>query len=293
MPKLPDFDWPWAQPQRVDETTQYITARNPSVFTGPGTNTWLVGRERIVVIDPGPTLPEHIQAIVDAVASTGSTIAAIACTHTHMDHSPGVQPLLEALDRAVPIYGSKSVYSRAQDTKFEPTAELIPDQIITDGDVDLKSVHTPGHASNHYCFINQETKMLYSGDHVMQGSTVVIGPPDGDMQHYMDSLDTLRSQELSSIGPAHGYVIDNAYEAIDYLVAHRLKREAKVLAAVNDHTNTDSAKSSKELTPLVYDDVSTSLHGIAASSLLAHLIRLGQHQKITRHGDDLWSRLPT
>ena len=174
------------QPEEIVQISpliRRITAGNASVFTGPGTNTYLIGKEEITVLDPGPAMDSHI----DAITSAEGKIKQIVVTHTHPDHSPGVRLLQERLD--VPAYGMLTETSKGQDRSFKP------DKILKDGDVfeetefTLKVVHTPGHASNHLCYILEEEEFIFTGDHIMNGSTVVIGPPDGNMKQYLDSLE--------------------------------------------------------------------------------------------------------
>jgi glyoxylase-like metal-dependent hydrolase (beta-lactamase superfamily II) len=138
------------------------------------------------------------------------------------------------------------------------------------GDISLRALHTPGHASNHLCYLLEQTKMLFTGDHVMQGSTVVINPPDGDMRAYLRSLETLLSEDIAILAPGHGYLIGEPHKEIRRLVEHRLKREGKVRAALE---RLGTAKL-EEMLPLVYDDVPPRLHRWAARSLTAHLDKL-------------------
>src|SRR4051794_20710439 len=182
-----------------------ILAPNPSVFTGPGTNTYLVGIDEIVVIDPGPADEGHLEAIVGC---GGDRIRWIAVTHTHADHAPGVEGLKERTGAEVLAFNARD--------------GLKPDRRIGDGysieatEFRLTAVHTPGHASNHLCYVLEEERMLFSGDHIMQGSTVVIRPPDGDMAQYLDSLQKVRKLRLRAIAPGHGRVIDDPAATIDW-----------------------------------------------------------------------------
>ena len=181
------------QPEEVVQISpliRRITAGNASVFTGPGTNTYLIGNEEITVLDPGPAMESHI----DAITSTTGKIKQIVVTHTHPDHSPGVRLLQDRLD--VPAYGMLTETSKGQDTSFKPDKILKDGAIFEENEFTLKVVHTPGHASNHLCYILEEEEFIFTGDHIMNGSTVVIGPPDGNMKHYLDSLEKLKSFNL-------------------------------------------------------------------------------------------------
>jgi len=243
-----------------------ILAPNPGIFTGPGTNTYLVGIDEIVVIDPGPADDAHLDAIVGC---GGDRIRWIAVTHTHEDHAPGVAGLKERTGAEVLAFSAKD--------------GLRPDRKIGDGysieatEFRLTAVHTPGHASNHLCYLLEEERMLFSGDHIMEGSTVVIRPPDGDMAAYLDSLARLRTLRLKSIAPGHGRLIDKPAEVVDWYLAHRLEREQQVLAALAD---AGSAKIS-DLVPVVYADIDEAHQKIAVHSMHAHLLKLAADGKVT------------
>jgi glyoxylase-like metal-dependent hydrolase (beta-lactamase superfamily II) len=244
-----------------------ITAPNPGVMTGPGTNTYIIGQRELVVIDPGPEIGSHIDALRAAV---GERLKWILCTHTHLDHSPAARALKDAT--GAQIAGRIASQDGRQD------ADFAPDRILNDGDtvradaVTLHAVHTPGHASNHLCYLLEERRMLFTGDHVMQGSTVVISPPDGDMQAYFASLEKLLALDLAALAPGHGRVIETPHDEVRRLVVHRLKREQKVLDALARK----NPATLDELVRLAYDDVSERLHPVARRSLHAHLIKLAR-----------------
>jgi glyoxylase-like metal-dependent hydrolase (beta-lactamase superfamily II) len=259
-----------------------LVARNPGVMTGPGTNTYLVGVSRQVVIDPGPDDPVHIERIF---AETGGRIDAVLATHTHPDHSPAVAALARltgaaTMGRAAPGHGR-------QDPTFAPTRTLNDGDTVRADAFVLRAVHTPGHASNHICFLLEGEGMLFSGDHLMQGSTVVIGPPDGNMRQYLDSLARLQREPVKRIAPGHGLVIEDAQTEIARVIAHRLQREAKVA----ERLQRAGRASVESLVASVYDDVDPRLHPIAKSSLLAHLLKLeedGRAQRDAASGDATW-----
>jgi glyoxylase-like metal-dependent hydrolase (beta-lactamase superfamily II)/8-oxo-dGTP pyrophosphatase MutT (NUDIX family) len=247
------------EPKRLDARVTRLTAPNPGVMTGPGTNTYLVGG---AVIDPGPALDSHVEKILQL-----GSIKWILCTHTHLDHSPAaaaIQALTGAqvLGRPAPA---------GQDATFKPDFVVENGQRIElEGGITLRAIHTPGHASNHVCYLLEQTKMLFTGDHVMQGSTVVINPPDGDMRAYLQSLERLLDEDIAIIAPGHGYLIGAPHKELRRLIAHRLNRERKVVAALIrlEHPSLD------EMLPLVYDDVPERIHRVAARSLTAHLDKL-------------------
>jgi glyoxylase-like metal-dependent hydrolase (beta-lactamase superfamily II) len=246
-----------------------ILAPNPGVFTGPGTNTYLVGIDEVAVVDPGPDLGEDTSHL-DAIVACGSgRIRWIVCTHTHPDHSPGAAALKERTGAEVLAFGSND--------------NLTVDREIGDGfqlegtEFVLTAVHTPGHASNHLCYLLEGEQLLFSGDHIMNGSTVVIGPPDGDMTTYLDQLERLHTMRIRAIAPGHGEVIDDPKAKVDEYLTHRRAREAKVV----DVLRGQRSGTVKELVTAVYDDVPTERHWIAESSLWAHLRKLAAEGTVT------------
>ena len=253
-----------------------ITAGNGSVFTGPGTNTYLVGKEEVTVIDPGPAMQEHI----DVITAAAPNIKQILVTHTHPDHSPGVRLLKENLD--IPAYGMLTNSSKNQDQTFSPERILDDGEVFQEEEFSIEVVHTPGHASNHLCFILKEEKLIFTGDHIMNGSTVVIGPPDGNMKQYIQSLEKLKEYDIEKIAPGHGELLENPHEVADWIINHRLEREKKVFQALQEA----SKGTPDTLVEKVYDDVDSSLFPIAKASLLAHLIKLEEDQLIYSSGEE-------
>lgn len=253
------------EPVRLSPLVRRILAPNPSVMTGPGTNTYLVGDAEVTVIDPGPDDPTHIEAIVAAGTGGGGRITRIVCTHTHVDHWPGAVPLAAATGAEVLAFGSRD--------GLEVTGSLTDgDEIVTDA-YTLRMLHTPGHAANHLCVLLPQERLLFTGDHIMQGVTVVIVPPDGDMGAYLASLGRLAALEpaLARIAPAHGHVLDDPVAVIEAYVAHRLAREALVAATLAD---AEVPATVDDLVPEVYADVDAALFPIARLSLWAHLRKL-------------------
>lgn len=250
-----------------------LVARNPGFMTGPGTNTYLIGGDRWLVIDPGPSDPVHIERVL---AETNGRIDAVLVTHTHRDHSPAAGALASASGAS--ILGRPAPRHGAQDAAFAPTRVLDEGDVAAVNGLRLRALHTPGHASNHLCFLLEEQGLLFTGDHLMQGSTVVIAPPDGDMKQYLDSLARLQRAPVARIAPGHGSVIEDAQGEIARLIAHRLKREAKVI----DKLRAAQPASVAQLVASVYDDVDPRLHPLARSSLLAHLLKLEQEGRTAR-----------
>ena len=271
------LDWRTDQAVALLRNVTRITAPNPGVMTGPGTNSYLVGdpSSGYIAIDPGPNEPEHIERIWRA---GGGDIRMIVCTHSHSDHSPGARPLQALCAGKPPILGLPSAPTA------RPASEFVPDRPLADGELlavegagtshTLKVIHTPGHAANHLCLVLVEDALLFSGDHVLNGSTTVVDPPDGDMADYLDSLDRLTAacgeHGIEFILPAHGYVLGFAPLAIAHLKAHRLQREAKVLAAMQARPQGGL----DEWVELAYADVPPRMWPVAKRSLLAHVQRI-------------------
>lgn len=260
-----------------------LVARNPGFMTGPGTNTYLVGRDRYLVIDPGPEDEVHVERILK---ETGGRIDAVLATHTHPDHSPAAKALADAT--GAKVMGKPAPVHGRQDSGFSPSTLLNDGDQVTIGSLALRALHTPGHASNHLCYLLEGTGLLFTGDHLMQGSTVVIGPPDGSMGDYLRSLARLQKEPVTRIAPGHGLTIEDAQAEIVRIVAHRLQREAKVVERLGrlGTVNMDT------LVVSVYDDVDPRLHPVAKGSLLAHLLKLEEDGRVVRDSpaiDALWS----
>ena len=311
-----EMSWQHEQPVQLLQHVWRLTAPNPSMMTGPGTNTYIVGtpEKGYLVIDPGPDITSHIERILRA---TNGDIVAIICTHSHADHSPAAKPLQARVVEATntvpmaltaefakhicPILGLPSASTARDSAWFDPDITLANNEQLSvyfrrpydeiPFEISLQVIHSPGHAANHLCLILPEDGLLFSGDHILNGSTTVIDPPDGDMTAYLDSLDVLRvmcqQNDLRFILPAHGYVLSacdaaqgsgdaasdtrgGAARVIAALKAHRLKREAKVIAAMKLRPQ----GTVEDLVPIAYNDVDAKLWPIAARSLTAHVQRI-------------------
>ncbi len=256
-----------------------LIAPNPGMMTGPGTNTYILGDKEVAVIDPGPVIDSHIDLICELAPGP---IKWILVTHTHPDHSPAVVSLAERT--GAEKLGKPAPDGQHQDKTFEPDRILDDGDIFETAEIELEVIHTPGHASNHLCYFHSDTKWLITGDHIINGSTVVIDPPDGNMVDYLNSLEKLMDKDLKVIAPGHGDPIDTPYEAIDWIIKHRLEREAKVVAELEAHPNSTIS----ELLPHVYGDVHEKLFSVAERSLLAHLLKLEDDKSAKLDGDH-WS----
>ena len=284
IPPVPDSGvGPAPEPGRVDEVApgvRRLTAPNPGLMTGPGTNTYLVGDNEPVVVDPGPADPAHTEAIVAAADRLGP-VRTIVVTHTHVDHAPGAAALATATGARV--------------IGFAPAEGFEPDECVGEGwsvfsplltgsrdtpsALTLRALHTPGHASDHLCWLVEEHALLLTGDHVMHGSTVVIRPPDGDLHQYLDSLTRVRDEvpAIRILGPGHGRLMDHVPDVIDALVAHRLGRLERVAAVLTRRRE----GTVDELLDDVYGDVTEQQLPVARFSLWAHLRALTDEGRAT------------
>jgi glyoxylase-like metal-dependent hydrolase (beta-lactamase superfamily II) len=278
-------DVPYELLETLEPGIARVLAHNPSAFTYYGTQTYLVGSGEVAVIDPGPDLPEHLDALESAVG--GRRVVAIMCTHTHRDHSPASRPLAERT--GAPIIGCaplalETVGPRA-DASFD--GDYAPDRVLEDGEniaVDGKpitAVATPGHTSNHLCFAHEGA--LLSGDHVMGWSTTVVVPPDGDMAAYMASLDKLRQREDRVYYPAHGPAVTNPQQYVRHLMGHRMQREKQILKLVGERP-----RAIPDVVANAYPGLDPRLTAAAGGSVFAHLLDLERRGLVERQGE-LWT----
>jgi glyoxylase-like metal-dependent hydrolase (beta-lactamase superfamily II) len=242
-----------------------IVAGNAGMMTGPGTNTYLLGLQHVAVLDPGPDDDEHLQAIL---AAAGPVIRWIIVTHTHPDHSPLAARLAEITGAR--LLGLPPPADGRQDGSFVPQQLPGDGERLSVGDGSLVAIHTPGHASNCVCYLLESERLLFTGDHVLEGVSPVILPPDGDMAAYMHSLQKLHAYDFEWIAPGHGGLMEHGKEVLNSLRDHRLAREQKVLRSLRQL----ATASLDELTPVVYDDVAVERHRWARLTLEAHLIKL-------------------
>lgn len=260
-----------------------VTAPNGSLMTGPGTNAYFVGVPGgidWVLIDPGPDDAAHVRALIDAAPGP---VSRILVTHTHKDHSPAAAALQ-------PLFGA-ATWGRVADHAEWQDASFRPDHVVADGErlavgpgVTLRAIHTPGHASNHLCWLLEEEKLLFTGDHLMQGSTVVINPPDGDMAVYLRSLERLLAEDLDWLAPGHGFLIDRPHDEVRKTIAHRLSREAMIVDDLRRHGPAAEA----EVVARVYAATPRALHAMALRSLRAHLHKLHAEARARAGADGRW-----
>lgn len=279
------MDAPYAKLEPLEPGLARVLAHNPSAFTYYGTQTYLLGEDKVAVVDPGPDLPEHVAALVEAIG--GRRVVAIMCTHTHRDHSPASRPLAERT--GAPIIGCaplalEDVGPRA-DAAFD--GDYRPDRVLRDGEtleVDghpVTAVATPGHTSNHLCFAYRGA--LLTGDHVMGWSTTVVVPPDGDMAAYMASLDKLRQREERTYYPAHGPAVTNPHQYVRHLIGHRMQREKQILRLVGEQS-----RDIPDIVANAYPGLDPRLVVAAGGSVLAHLVDL-ERRGLVEQQDELWT----
>ena len=244
------------------------------MMTGPGTNTYLLGTLEIAVLDPGPDDDAHFAAILDAVGA--APIRWILVTHTHRDHSPLALRL--ARHSGAHLIGLPPPADGRQDESFHPDHVPRDNERLALSDVALIALHTPGHASNCVCYLLEGTRLLFTGDHVLEGVSPVILPPDGDMSDYLGSLEKLLAVDFEFIAPGHGHLLAHGRQVVAALQQHRRIRESKVLRVLSSLGPTTL----ENLTPPVYDDVAADRHGWARLTLTAHLIKLERDGRVAR-----------
>ena len=259
-----------------------VVAPNAGMMTGPGTNTYLVGNRELAVIDPGPADEKHTDAIIAAAADLEAPIHWILCTHTHADHSPGTVALQQRTGATV--YGQPAAeVGISQDRTFQPDVVWGDQTRLATSEFTLQAIHTPGHASNHWCYLLEDEQLLFTGDHIMDGATVVIAPPDGHMGDYLQSLERIKTLPMTHIAPGHGDLLNHPKEVIEGTIQHRLMRENKTLEKLAGL----QPASMDELVAEVYDEVPIFLHSLARYSLQAHLDKLQADGRV-KQVDERW-----
>jgi glyoxylase-like metal-dependent hydrolase (beta-lactamase superfamily II) len=281
-------DAPYAVLDQLEPGIARVLAHNPSAFTFTGTQTYLVGTDEVAVIDPGPNMPEHLAALIEAIG--GRPVVAILCTHTHRDHSPAARPLADAT--GAPIIGCAPLVlddaGPRADAAFD--RDYAPDRVLGDGEAievegrRLTAVATPGHTSNHLCFADEASGALFTGDHVMGWSTTVVFPPDGDMAAYLASLAKLQQRDDRIYYPAHGPAIDNPRQLVRGFIGHRMQRERQILSLLEP-----SARTIPEIVAAAYPGLDPRLTIAAGGSVFAHLLDLEARGLVVRDGET-WKR---
>ena len=276
-----EHEFVYGELETVGPELRRITAANPSMFTFHGTGTYVVGQGNVAVIDPGPLLDEHVDALVRGLE--GETITHILITHTHLDHSPACTLLKQHTD--APTYGfgphGHGKFERGVVVEEGGDMDFVPDVRVVDGDVingdgwTMECVYTPGHTSNHICFGWREPRALFSGDHVMGWSTTIVSPPDGDMADYMRSLEKLLSRDDDVYWPTHGSAIRKPKAYVRGFLAHRRLRERQIIECVERGHNRIA-----EMVPVMYRNIDKRLFPAAARSVFATVILLVEQGRL-------------
>jgi len=285
IPYVREISFEYGVCDQVSPLIRRVIANNPGPFTYVGTGTYIVGRGEVAVIDPGPAMDDHLEAILRA--TDGERITHIFLTHHHLDHSPLAAPL--AARTGARVYGCplQAAHGPAEvemeagdDDNFRVDEIVCGGGVFEGGGWRLEAIPTPGHTSNHICYALKEENALFCGDHIMGWSTTVISPPDGDMGDYFRSLETIKARGFSTLWPTHGPPIRNPTPFIDAYIAHRRAREAQILGALNG-----GMTHIREMVPVLYKDVDPRLHPAAAHSVLAHMIQLVREGRVKTDGE--------
>ncbi len=285
IPFVRDIQFEYGACDQVSPMIRRVVANNPGPFTFRGTGTYIVGRGKVAVIDPGPEMDDHLEAILAATA--GEQITHIFVTHNHIDHSPLSRPLKErtgATTYACALQGlptEPDVRMEAGDDRaFRPDVGLCDGGVFEGEGWTIEAIPTPGHTSNHICYALREENALFSGDHIMGWSTTVISPPDGDMGDYFASLDRIKARNFTTLWPTHGPPVTEPGPFVQAYIDHRRARESQILAALaQGHTHI------KAMVPALYKDVDVRLHPAAAHSVLAHMIQMAREGRIACDGE--------
>jgi glyoxylase-like metal-dependent hydrolase (beta-lactamase superfamily II) len=286
IPYVREIAFEYGRVDQVSPLIRRVIADNPGPFTYTGTGTYIVGRGEVAVIDPGPDLPEHLDAIL--AATRGERVSHILVTHHHADHSPLAAPLKARTGAVIlgcPLKGPPAAdtgevrMEAGHDLDFAPDVSVCTGGVVAGPGWTFEAVPTPGHTSNHVCYLLREENALFTGDHVMGWSTTVITPPDGDMTDYMASLERVRALEPATLWPTHGPPVREVAPFLDAYIAHRREREAQILSALS----TGPARIA-DLVPRLYADVDPRLHPAAARSMLAHMIDLCRRGLVSADG---------
>ena len=283
IPFVRDLDFAYGRADQASLLIRRVIAQNPGPFTFLGTGVYIIGKGDVAVIDPGPPIDAHFEALKAALA--GERITHVFTTHTHLDHSPLAHPLAQWA--GCKVYGLPDPSGTMPHASLEEDGQegFMPDVLVKDGDTfsgsgwTLEAITTPGHMSNHVCYALKEENALFSGDHIMGWSTTVISPPDGNMGDYYRSLAKIRARNFSALWPTHGPPVKDVNAFIDAYVAHRRAREEAIVTRLKagDTLIPDMVK-------VIYKDVDARLHAPAAHSVLAHMIHLVEAGRATADG---------
>ncbi len=284
----------------ISPNLRRLTCGNPSSFTFHGTNSYILGHGAVGIVDPGPPDEAHIARLREVLAEKGETVSYVIVTHTHRDHSPGVQLMKEWTDATTYGYGPHGIGARRNwpfagpeggDTSFDPDVR-VPDGGTIEGDGwTLEAIFTPGHISNHLCFALKEDNLILTGDHLMGWSTSIVSPPDGDMAHYMASLHKMLARSEPIYYPGHGGPITDPKAFVEAFIEHRGEREQQILDCLAQHPC-----HIPEMVALIYINTPENLHKAAGRSVLSHLLHMVEDGRVASPDDppgpDSLYRLP-
>jgi glyoxylase-like metal-dependent hydrolase (beta-lactamase superfamily II) len=284
IPFVRDMAFEYGAAQQVSPLIRRLVANNPGPFTFRGTGVYIVGRGEVAVIDPGPDDPAHMEALTRALAQ--ERVTHIFVTHRHLDHSPAARPLAAATGAKIYASGIAPRFSpddfvaeEGDDFAFKPDITLRDGDVFSGENWTLEAMFTPGHTSDHVCLALREENALFSGDHIMGWSTSVVSPPDGDMDAYLASLEKVQTRNFATLWPTHGPPVTAVHEFIDAYRAHRMDREAQIIARLQA-----GQTRIKDMIPVMYADVDQRLYPAAAHSVLAHMIRLARAGRVRTAG---------
>ena len=288
IPYKREMDFEYGRVEQIAPGVRRVIANNPSAFTFHGTGTYILGEGDVAVIDPGPSDPNHIQAIFDAIQ--GETVSHVLITHTHMDHSPGYQLMKPACDAVTFGFGPHGAGKLEEGVKVEEGGdmEFVPDEKVSQGDViegktwSVECVYTPGHTSNHVCYQLRDGKLLFTGDHVMGWSTSIVSPPDGDMEAYMASLELLLDRDDEVYWPTHGPAITEPKAHVEAFIAHRNEREDQILACIDEGVCLIN-----QMVPKMYQETPEFMYPAAARSVLASVEYMTKRGVLVAEGKPL------
>ena len=285
IPFVRDIRFEYGVCDRLTPLIRRVVANNPGPFTYLGTGTYIIGNGEVAVIDPGPDMDDHLEAILAATA--GERISHIFVTHNHLDHSPLARPLAARTGATIYACALQGVATESEvrmeagdDRVFVPDVGLCDGGVFKGGDWTMEAIPTPGHTSNHICYALLEENALFSGDHIMGWSTTVISPPDGDMGDYFASLERVRARNFSTLWPTHGPPITRPGPFVQAYIDHRKAREAQILGALGS-----GLTRIKAMVPVLYKDVDSRLHAAAAHSVMAHVIQLVKEGRVVCDGE--------
>lgn len=285
IPFVREITFEYGACDRVSPLIRRVVANNPGPFTYKGTGTYIIGTGEVAVIDPGPDMDDHLEAILAATA--GERITHIFVTHNHADHSPLARPLAERTGATIYACAKQGVPTESEvrmeagdDRSFRPDIGLCDGGMFSGPDWTLEAIPTPGHTSNHICYALLEENALFSGDHIMGWSTTVISPPDGDMGDYFDSLERIKARDFSTLWPTHGPPVTDPAPFVQAYIDHRRAREKQILGAL-----ADGYTRIKAMVPELYKDVDSRLYPAAAHSVMAHMVQMVRDGRLVTDGE--------